>query len=166
MLCPVSDRYGGGWGELYPVYFFYFWNLLTLQSPQYTVRWTGTGVECEFYFRTSRDMSQVTTRQAVSGRDYVAVQSTVDMLTGVTRVAVQVAVLAVSLSLCQCVCLFVCLCLSVCLFVRPSVHPSVCPSVRPSVWDNGVLFEGVLNSRFAIRICTKMLSYMAFDNND
>ena len=40
------------------------------------------------------------TRQAVSGRDYVAVQSTVDMMTGVTRVAVQVAVLAVSLSVC------------------------------------------------------------------
>ena len=56
------------------------------------------GGEWGFCFRTSRDMSQVTTRQAVSGRDFVAVQSTVDMMTGVTRVAVEVAVLTVSLS--------------------------------------------------------------------
>ena len=34
--------------------------------------------------------------QAVSGRDYVAVQSTVDMRDGVSRVAVNIAILAVS----------------------------------------------------------------------
>ena len=37
--------------------------------------------------------------QAVSGRDYVALQSTVDMTDGVTQVPVEITILAVSIYL-------------------------------------------------------------------
>ena len=49
-----------------------------------------------FLHRTIRDADVEPLEQAVSGRDYVALQSTVDMTDGVTRLPVEVTILAVS----------------------------------------------------------------------
>ena len=48
------------------------------------------------FCRTSKDAKAEPIEQAVSGRDYVALQSTMDMTDGVTRLPVEITILAVS----------------------------------------------------------------------
>ncbi len=48
------------------------------------------------YFSTERDTSVDPQEQAVSGKDFVAVQTTIDMLSGITTAAIEIPVLAVS----------------------------------------------------------------------
>ena len=88
-------------------------------------------------------MSQQKSRQAVSGRDYVAVQATVDMMSGVTRVPVEVAVLSVSTSVCPSVCL------------------SVCPSVRLPGCLNVHHFISFLSSRVVLQFVKALMTLVS-----
>ena len=62
---------------------------------------TGFSKFLSYLRRTSRDADVEPIEQAVSGRDYVALQSTIDMIDGVTRLPVEVTILAVSSSIPQ-----------------------------------------------------------------
>ena len=62
---------------------------------------TGFSKFLSYLRRTSRDADVEPIEQAVSGRDYVALQSTIDMTDGVTRLPVEVTILAVSSSVPQ-----------------------------------------------------------------
>ena len=55
-----------------------------------------TPMHVSIAFRTQRAVTLPDKEQAVSGQDYVAQQSTVDMRDGITRVPVEITVLAVS----------------------------------------------------------------------